>query len=73
MQDDVTVSGEDDLTDVASNQGQPLTSRVTISDDAKKARERFIEKEREQARTEAKKRKLEERRVCIFFIIMSML
>ncbi|XP_020917387.1 uncharacterized protein LOC110254701 [Exaiptasia diaphana] len=62
--DDSTVPGKDHLEDVTGNmQEQPLTSRWTISDDAKKAREQFIEKEREQARTEAKKRKLEERRV----------
>lgn len=42
-----------------------LTSRFTISEDAKKAKERFIEKEREQARTEAKKRKLDEKKVSL--------
>jgi hypothetical protein len=38
---------------------QPISSRCTLSEEGRKAKERFLEKEREMVRTEAKKRKLE--------------
>ncbi|XP_031551245.1 uncharacterized protein LOC116288582 isoform X2 [Actinia tenebrosa] len=39
-----------------------VSSRYSLTEEGRKARERFIEKEREVARTEAKKRRLEEKK-----------
>lgn len=51
-----------------------LPSRYTVSEEHLKAKEQFMEKERENARMEAKRRKLMEKRVRIhtvmFYVIM---
>jgi len=54
-----------------TNTSDQVTSRYNISEDARKSKERFIEKEREQAKMEAKKRKLEEKRVNITVLSLS--
>ena len=41
---------------------QQVSSRYAMTDEGRKAKERFVEKEREMARIEAKKRKLEEKK-----------
>lgn len=43
-----------------------LSSRYTVSEEHQKAKEQFMEKERENARMEAKRRKLMEKRVRIY-------
>ena len=43
-----------------------LSSRYTISEEHQKAKDQFMEKERENARMEAKRRKLMEKRVRLY-------
>ena len=48
-----------------------LSSRYTVSEEHLKAKEQFLEKERENARMEAKRRKLMEKRVRIHAVEFS--
>lgn len=46
-----------------------LSSRYTVSEEHQKAKQQFMEKERENARMEAKRRKLMEKRVRTYQIV----
>ena len=46
-----------------------LSSRYTVSEEHQKAKQQFMEKERENARMEAKRRKLMEKRVRTYHIV----
>lgn len=49
--------------DIHQSSAANLSSRYTVSEDHQKSKEQFMEKERENVRMEAKRRKLMEKRV----------